>query len=76
MQQIRDNIWQVPLSEIGDPQDRGYFKVKGLGEVLIDQADLRYIDEMKALGFEPMFHVSRSEALNGAFVVIARQQKA
>lgn len=76
MTQIRENIYRITLDELGDVQDRGYFKVEGLGEVLMDQADLRYINEMKTLGYEPIFHVSKSAALNGAFVVISRQQKA
>lgn len=76
MTQIRENIFRVSLSELGSPEDRGYYAVEGLGEVLIDQADLRYIGEMQALGYEPVFHVSRSAALNGAFVVVGRQQKA
>lgn len=76
MTQIRENIWQVTFHELGEPPARGYYAVEGLGEVLIDQADLHYISETQAKGFEPIFHVSRSKALNNAFVVIGRQQKA
>ncbi|MFY7882710.1 MAG: hypothetical protein ACOVR6_10485 [Fimbriimonas sp.] len=76
MTQIRENIYMVSVDELGDPQDRGYFLVEGLGEVLIDQADLRYIQESRSAGYEPIFHVSKSDALAGAFVVVARQQKA
>jgi hypothetical protein len=76
MKQIRDNIWQVTLDDLGTPQDRGYFEVAGLGEVLIDQADLRYISEMQTAGYDPLFHVSKSNALNGAYVVVGRQQRA
>ena len=76
MIQIRENIFRVTVDELGNPPDRGYYVVDGLGEVLIDQADLRYIAEMDTLGYEPIFHVSRSKALNGAFVVVGRQHKA
>jgi hypothetical protein len=31
---------------------------------------------METLGYEPIFHVSKSKALNGAFVVVGRQHKA
>ena len=76
MTQIRENIFRVSVDELGRPEDRGYCNVEGLGEVLIDQADLRYISEMEKLGYEPIFHVSKSKALNGAFVVVGRQHKA
>jgi hypothetical protein len=76
MTQIRENIFRVSVDELGRPEDRGYCNVEGLGEVLIDQADLRYISEMETLGYEPIFHVSKSKALNGAFVVVGRQHKA
>jgi hypothetical protein len=76
MTQIRENIFRVTLDELGDVQDRGYYAVQGLGEVLMDQADMRYISEMQSMGYEPIFHVSKSAALNGAFVVVSRQQKA
>ena len=76
MKQIRDNIWQVTFEDLGEPNARGYYAVEDLGEVLMDQADIRYIKEMETKGFEPVFHVSKSKALNGAFVVVGRQQKA
>lgn len=76
MKQIRDNIWQVTYSDLGEPDARGYYKVEDLGEILMDQADVRYIKEMQGKGYEPVFHVSKSKALNGAFVVVGRQQKA
>ncbi|HLO99662.1 MAG TPA: hypothetical protein VK171_13785 [Fimbriimonas sp.] len=76
MTQIRENIWQVTYDDLGHPPARGYYQVEGLGEVLIDQADLHYINETHAKGYEPVFHVSRSKALNNAFVVVGRQQKA
>lgn len=76
MTQIRENIFRVTADELGRPEDRGYFMVEGLGEVLIDQADLRYVGEMDALGYEPAFYVSKSKALNGAYVVVGRQHKA
>jgi hypothetical protein len=76
MKQIRPNIWQVSFSDLGEPGARGYYKVDDLGEVLMDQADIRYIGETQKLGFEPLFHVAKSKALNGAYVVIGRQEKA
>jgi hypothetical protein len=74
MKQIRDNIWQVTMEDIGETPDRGYYEISGLGELLIDQADLRYIKQMQQDGFEPLFHISQSPALNNAFVVVSRQQ--
>ena len=76
MKQIRPNIWQVTYSELGEPKARGYYPVADLGEVLMDQADIRYIGETQKLGYEPLFHVAKSKALAGAFVVIGRQEKA
>ncbi len=76
MKQIRENIWQVTFEDLGRPFEKGYYEVSGLGEVMLDQADIRYIDEQKAHGFDPIFHVSRSPALNNAFVVVGRQKKA
>lgn len=76
MKQIRENIWQVTHDDLGRPDYKGYFKVPDLGEVMLDQADLRYISEMQAEGYEPIFHVSRSAALNNAFVVVGRQKRA
>jgi hypothetical protein len=76
MKQIRDNIWQITYSDLGEPTARGYYKVEDLGEVLIDHADVRYIHEMEGKGLEPVFHVSKSKALNGALVITGRQQKA
>lgn len=74
MKQIRENIWQVTHTDLGLADYKGYFKVEGLGEIMLDQADLRYIEEMNAAGYEPTFHVSRSPALNNAFVVVGRQK--
>lgn len=76
MKQIRDNIWQVTYADLGEPTARGYYKVDDLGEILIDHADVRYIHEMEAQHLEPVFHVSKSKALNGALVIVGRQQKA
>ncbi len=76
MKQIRPNIWEVSFSDLGEPGARGYYKVEDLGEVLMDQADIRYIGETQKLGYEPIFHIAQSKALAGAFVVIGRQEKA
>jgi len=70
--QVRDNIFLVEYSELGEPFEKGYYQVADLGEVLIDQADVRYIEGMKAKGLSPRFFVSKEPALHG-YVVIARQ---
>ncbi len=75
MKQIRDNIFLVTYSELGKPQDKGYFKVSGLGEVMLDAADKRYIEEYLGLGYEPAFFVSRTTALDGGYVVVSRQRR-
>jgi hypothetical protein len=76
MKQIRENIYQVTFTELGKPSARGPVKVDGLGEIMLDFADLRYIKDMSGLGYEPTFFVSRSEPLKGRFVVVGRQEKA
>ena len=77
MTTIRENIWRVGLSELGDtPMDRGFFKLPNGGQMLIDQADLRYISEATAGGYEPIFFISRTHALGNDFVVVGRQWKA
>jgi hypothetical protein len=76
MNQIRENIWQITADDFENPSDRGYYSVEGLGEVLMDQADLNYISNMKAKGMKPVFFVSKSAALNGALVVVSRQHPA
>jgi len=76
MKQIRENIFQVTFTELGKPANRGSVQLEGLGEVLLDFADMRYINDMVGLGYEPSFFVSRSEPLKGRFVVVGRQEKA
>lgn len=76
MHRIRENIYQVTFAELGAPLDKGFYPVEGLGDVMLDVADLRYAAEAKALGNEPVFFVSRSGALENDFVVVARQQAA
>lgn len=76
MKQIRDNIFQVTYSELGKPPAKGPVTLAGLGEIMLDQADLRYVKEMSSMGYEPTFFVSRSAPLKGRFVVVGRQQKA
>ncbi len=73
MTQIRENIFHITDTDLGSPRDTGYATVEGLGEVLIDAADKRYIDEALAAGVEPSFFVSKSDALKGAYVVVSRQ---
>jgi hypothetical protein len=76
MKQIRENIFQITFTELGKPPVKGQFALQGLGEVLLDDADMRYVKETSALGYEPTFFVSRSEPLKGRFVVVGRQEKA
>lgn len=76
MQQIRDNIYRVTFAELGKPSKRGDVKVDRLGTVMVDVADLNYASNMAAMGYEPTFFVSRSEAMGGRYVVVSRQQKA
>ncbi|HEY0866291.1 MAG TPA: hypothetical protein VGE01_02870 [Fimbriimonas sp.] len=74
MRQIRENIWYVTYSELGKPFEKGPVKVDGLGTIFLDIADVRYINQHRELGYEPAFFVSRSEAMNGWMVVVARQE--
>ena len=76
MTTIRENIFRVSLSEIATPIDRGYFDLPNGGQLLIDQADLRYIKEAKEDGYEPTFFVSRTKSLSNDYVVVGRQWKA
>lgn len=74
MKQIRDNIFEVTFDDLGKPEKKGYYKVSGLGEVMLDMADVRYIQETLGKGSVPTFFVSRSQALKGACVVVSRRQ--
>ena len=76
MKKIRENIFQVTFTELGNPPAKGPVSVAGLGEVMLDEADMRYAKESSGLGYEPTFFVSRSEPLHGRFVVVGRQEKA
>jgi hypothetical protein len=75
MKQIRENIFQVTFSELGKPTVKGPVTLDGLGEIMLDFADLRYAKESQSLGYEPTFFVSRSAPLQGRFVVVGRQEK-
>lgn len=76
MKQIRENIFQVTFSELGRPPAKGPVILDGLGEVMLDDADIRYARDHQELGYEPTFFVSRSLPLHGRFVVVGRQEKA
>jgi hypothetical protein len=76
MKQIRENIFQVTFTELGNPPAKGVTTVAGLGEVMLDDADMRYAKNHSGLGYEPTFFISRSAPLGGRFVVVARQEKA
>jgi hypothetical protein len=68
-------MYQVSYTELGKPDENGYYKIPDQkGEVLLDEADLRYIREYLGRGFEPSFFVKPSSALRGAYVVVARQR--
>jgi hypothetical protein len=74
MTQIRENIFQVTYTELGQPQGKGYYPVPSGGELLLDEADFRYIREYLDRGFEPAFFIKRSAALRGAYVVVGRHR--
>jgi hypothetical protein len=75
MKQIRPNMWQVTYSELGKPDEKGYYKIpEGKGSVILDEADIRYIGEYLKKGFEPTFFIKPSAALRGAFTVVSRQR--
>lgn len=72
VKRIRENIWEVGYAELGEPFEKGYYAVPDLGEVMLDQADVRYIEGAKRAGYEPRFFVSKSDAL-AAYIVVSRQ---
>jgi hypothetical protein len=76
MTTIRENIFRVTFDEIGSPVERGYYDLPNGGKVLIDLADMRYIQQAKSGGYDPIFFVSRTKSLEGDFVVVGRQWKA
>ena len=76
MTTIRDNVFRVTLSEFDEPKEKGFYKLPDGGLLMIDQADLRYIEMAKGDGYEPTFFVSRTKALANDYVVIGRQWKA
>ena len=76
MTQIRPNVYLVSYTELGKPQAKGLYDVEGLGPVGIDEADVRYIREHLARGFEPAFFISHAPTLGGRFVVVSRQRAA
>ncbi len=76
MKQIRENIFQITYSELGKPIAKGPVDLQGLGEVMLDEADIRYANTSRDQGYEPVFFVSRSEPLQGRYVVVGRQEKA
>ncbi len=76
MTTIRENIFQVQLSELGGPIDRGFYDLPNGAQLLLDQADLRYIRLAQEAGQEPTLFISRTTALANDFVVVGRQWKA
>ena len=76
VKQIRENIFQITYSELGKPPVKGPVIVDGFGEVMLDEADIRYIETSQTQGYEPTFFVSKSGPLQGRFVVVGRQEKA
>jgi hypothetical protein len=74
MKQIRENVYQVTHSELGRPSHRGWIDLKDdAGRLLLDAADVHFIQEMTGQGYDPTFFVSRSPAMGGHFVVVSRQ---
>jgi hypothetical protein len=76
VKQIRPNIYEVTYTELGQPDEYGVYSVDGLGNVHMDLADLRYIGDQIAHGYEPIFFVSRAPAMNNEFVVVSRNRRA
>ncbi len=67
---------QVSYTELGKPDTKGYYPLpEKKGELLLDEADMRYITEYLDRGYEPNFFVKRSASLRDAFVVVARQRE-
>ena len=74
MKQIRPNIFEITLTEIGNPIEHGPTRL-GSGDVLhFDMADMRYAKEHSEAGYEPTYFISRSPVMGGDFVVVARQR--
>jgi hypothetical protein len=76
VKQIRENIFQITYTELGKPPVKGPVIVESFGEVMLDEADMRYIVTSHNQGYEPTFFVSKSAPLKGRFVVVGRQEKA
>jgi len=76
MKLIRENVYQVTFTEMGKPTVKGLTTIPDLGEIQLDEADLRFIKEMQGLGYEPTFFVSKSIPLAGRYCVVGRQEKA
>jgi hypothetical protein len=76
MKQIRENVYQITHTEMGKPTVKGLVSIPDLGDLQIDEADIRFIQEMRNLGYEPTFFISKSVPLAGRCVVVARQEKA
>ncbi len=76
MKQIRQNIYEITFAELGNPPEKGDYDVQGLGTVMLDVADMRYISEMQTAGYEPRFFISKSAPLGNRYIVVSRQQKA
>jgi len=73
MTQIRDNVFQVTHTELGKPFEKGWVNLPSEGKLLIDDADVRFIQVMSASGYEPTFFVSRAPTMGGEYVVVSRQ---
>lgn len=73
MKQIRENVYHVTFADLGKPFEKGYYAVEGLGEVLLDEADVRYLKEVSGKGYDPAWFVAKSDAIRNAYVVVSRQ---
>ena len=75
MVEIRTNMFQISYSELGKPKYKGYCTVPGESrELLLDEADMRYIEEYIGKGYEPSFFIKPSKSIRNAFIVVARQR--
>lgn len=78
MKQIRENVYMVTHADLGRPSEKGWMSIPAsnpgmTGKLLLDEADMRFVKEMSAQGYEPTFFVSRSPVMGGEYVVVARQ---
>jgi|GEM_PF-1018815 len=74
MKQVRENVFQVTFEELGSPFEKGWASLPEGGRLLLDEADMRFIAEMRDQGYEnPTFFIGRTAALANDYGVLSRQ---